>query len=126
MLCGLLWMALRLFFAVESGIWQGCLILPLAFVLAVELLASKIRDCKDIKGVKNWSVVNDVNVEVVVKIALHVNDIAVILFLQNGKEISDALFIMEGFSGISGLGINKAKSEAMWLCSKVQCLEGKG
>ena len=64
--------------------------------------------------------------EVVVKIALHVNDIAVILFLQNGKEISDALFIMEGFSGISGLGINKAKSEAMWLCSKVQCLEGKG
>ena len=34
------------FFAVESGIWQGCLIFSLAFVLAVELLASKIRDCK--------------------------------------------------------------------------------
>ena len=45
--------------------------------------------------------------EVVIKIALHANDIAVTLFLQNGKEISDALFIMEGFSGISGLGINQ-------------------
>ena len=48
------------FFAVESGIRQGCPFSPLAFVLAVELLAVKIRESKDIKGTKNWSAVNDI------------------------------------------------------------------
>ena len=50
-------------FAVESGIRQGCPFSPLAFVLAVQLLAIKIRDCKKIKGIKNWSAVNDVYME---------------------------------------------------------------
>ena len=58
---------LSYFFAVEYGIRQGC---PLAFVLAVELLAIKIRDCKKIKGIKNWSAVNDVYMEAVVETAL--------------------------------------------------------
>ena len=77
--CKLLWVALR-HFAAESGIRQGCPFSPLAFVRIVELLAIKIRDCKDIKGIRNWSAVNDVNVEAVVKIALYAND--TILFLK--------------------------------------------
>jgi len=98
---------LSYFFAVEYGIRQGC---PLAFVLAVELLAIKIKECKDIKGIKNWSSVNDVYMEAVVKIALYADDIT--LFLQNENEMSNALSIMEGFSRISGLEINKTKSES--------------
>ena len=91
-------MALR-HFAAESGIRQGCPFSPLAFVHTVELLAIKIRECKDVKGVRNWSAVNDVNVEAVVKIALYAGDTT--LFLQNEKEMSNVPSIVEGvFSNI--------------------------
>ena len=97
-MCKLLWMALR-HFAPESGIRQGCPFSPLDFVLTVELLAIKIRECKNIKGVRNWSAVKDVNVEAVVKIVLYADDTT--LFLQNEKEMSNALSIVEGvFSNI--------------------------
>jgi len=59
--CG--WLS-DIFFAVESGIRQRCPYSQLAFVVAVELLAIKIRDCKTIKGIKNWSAVNNVYMEV--------------------------------------------------------------
>ena len=39
------------------------------------------------------------------------------------NEMSNALSIVEGFSRISGLEINKKKSEAMWFGSKKQCAE---
>ena len=83
------------FFAVESGIQHGCLFSWLAFVLAVELLAIKIKECKDIKGIKNWSAVNDVYMEAVVKIAMYADDI--MLFSQNENE---TLSNVEGFSQI--------------------------
>ena len=88
-------------FAVESGILQGCPFSSLVFVLAV-----KIRDCKDIKGIRNWSAVKDVNMEIVVKIA---DDIT--LFLQNKREMSNTLFIVEGFSQISGLEIKRSQKQ---------------
>ena len=104
-------------FIVDSGIRQGCPFSPLAFVLAVEMLTTKIRDFKDITGIKYWSTVNNVNLEAAVKIALYVDDIT--LFLQNEQEIFHALSIIEFFFlRISVLRINDTKSEAMWLGSK--------
>ena len=124
-LCKLLWKALRLFylfFAIESGIRQGCLIFPLAFVLTVGPLANKIKNCKDIKAIRNWSAVNDINMAAVVKIAVYADDIT---FLPKEEEILNALsivifsfFLFFLFSRISGLEIKKTKSEAMWLGSK--------
>ena len=66
---------------------------------------------------------NDVYTEAVVKTALYADDTK--LFLQNEKEMSNALSIVEGvFSNIwSG---NKTKLEAMWLGTKSktkQCAE---
>ena len=64
------------FFAAESAIRQGCPFSPLAFVLAIDLLAIKIRDSKDIRGIRHWNV-NDVNVDEFVKIALYADDITI-------------------------------------------------
>ena len=70
---------------VESGNRQGCLIFHLAFVLTVGPLAIEIKNCKGIKAIRNWSAVNDVYMEAVVKIALYADHIT--LFLQNENEI---------------------------------------
>ena len=61
------------------------------FVLAVELLAIKIRDCKDIKKIRNWSAVNDINMESVVKIALYADQITLFLPNEMFLERSDQL-----------------------------------
>ena len=67
----------------DSGIRQGCPFSPLAFVLAVEMLTTKIRDFKDITGIKYWSTVNNVNLEAAVKIALYVDDITLFFCKTN-------------------------------------------
>ena len=101
---------------VESGNRQGCLIFHLAFVLTVGPLAIEIKNCKGIKAIRNWSAVNDVNMEAVFKIALYADDIT--LFLPKEEEISNALSIVEVFSRTSGLEIKKMKPEVMWLDTK--------
>ena len=85
------------YFAVEAGIRQGCPCSPLAFVLAVELLAIKIH-CENIKGLNYWKARNGL-LENIIKIALYADDLTL-------------------FSTFSGLEINQMKSEAMWLGSK--------
>ena len=89
--CGRLSGFFNLFFAIESGIRQGCLIFPLAFVLTVGPLANKIKNCKDIKAIRNWSAVNDINMAAVVKIAVYADDIT---FLPKEEEILNALSIV--------------------------------
>ena len=85
-------------FALESGIRQGCPFSPLPIFLAVELLAIKIKDCKDIKRIRNWSAVNNITMESVVKIALYADHIT--LFLQNENEILLAVISLT-VSGLS-------------------------
>ena len=71
--------------SVDSGIWQGCPFSPLAFVLAIELLAIKIRDSKDVRGIRHWNV-NDVNFDdIIVKIALYAVDITLFLNYETDK-----------------------------------------
>ena len=72
---------------VESEIRQGCPFSPLAFVLSIELLAIKIKDCKDPPGI---------HLEQVLKIALYADDIT--LFWGNEHEMSHALSIVKSFS----------------------------
>ena len=57
-------------FFFNCGIWNsaGCPFSPLAFVLADEMLSIKTGDCRDLKGIRNWSNVNNINLEAAVKL----------------------------------------------------------
>ena len=56
-------------YCVEAGIRQSCPFSPLAFVLVVELLAIKMRQCENIKGLNYWKARNGL-LESIIKIAL--------------------------------------------------------
>ena len=62
------------YFAVEAGIRQGCPFSPLAFVLAVELLAIKIRHCENIKGLNYWKARKGL-LESIINIPLYADDL---------------------------------------------------
>ena len=103
------------YFPADSGIRQGCPFSPLAFVLALELLAIKIRQSENVKGLsfdKHFKISNMVES---LTIALYADDIT--LFLADENDLTNALTIFGLFREVSGLAINIAKCEAMWLGS---------
>ena len=94
-------------FPVSCGIRQGCPLSPLAFILSVELLAIKIREC-NIKGI-GLPKQND-QIEPL-KIKQLADDTT--LFLQNKNDIMHARSILENFSSFSGLTLNQSKTKAL-------------
>ena len=96
----------------------------MAFVLSSELLTIQIRDCKDIKGITHLDVVNSTDWEQELKIALYADDIT--LFCGNEHKMPRALSIVDSFSCLSGIEVNKQKSEAMWLGCKKYCTDAFG
>ena len=100
-------------FDVKCGIRQGCPFSPLAFVIAVELLAISLRTDRRIQGIGIDNVTSDENVQKIMKILLYADDIT--LFLKDDGDISAVLDILQRFKAVSGLVINRSKSEAMWL-----------
>ena len=104
------------FFAVGSGIRQGCPFSPLAFVLSVEILSIALKASPDIQGINlNFHF----NTSIFIKILLYADDLT--LFLKNEHELCKAMKICNEFSLLSGLFINKKKSEAMWLGNRKNC-----
>jgi hypothetical protein len=90
-------------FKVFRGIRQGCPASPLIFVLAVEIMAIKLRETKHIRGIeiklnsitgnlKNCQLADDTT-----------------LFLKTKHEITIAMNIIEEFGNLSGLKLNKIK-----------------
>ncbi len=98
------------YFGVGSSLRQGCPFSPLAFVLTLELLATKIRQCDNIQGIHILNYLQQL------KIALYADDIT--LFLLSSQDMRYAMDIFKSFSLISGLYINQRKSELMWLGSQ--------
>ena len=93
------------FFSMERGVRQGCPISPLLFIIAVELLAIKIRANNDIKGIT----FNNTMVDTVPQKILQYCDDATLL-LNNTAELFEALKIIDEFEVISGLKLNVGKS----------------
>ena len=108
---------------VERGIRQGYPLSPLLFVLAVEILAIKIRQ-SNIKGItlSKDPIANPTNkvrhpnlIQLIIKIQQFADDTT--LFLKDSEDLDIALEIFQNFAKISGLKMNKQKTEAMWLGS---------
>lgn len=103
-------------FPVCSGIRQGCPFSPMAFIIALEILAIKIRADPNIKGLSLPIPTSEVSPSSLLKIIMYADDIS--LFLQGYNDLNKAFQLINEFSKVSNLELNTNKTEAMWLGSK--------
>ena len=104
-------------YKILRGIRQGCPLSSLIFVIAVEILACQIRQNKDIKGFQIK--IDTMNHSI--KISQMADDTT--LFLANKRDVSLALNVIEIFGSLSGLKLNRSKTEGIWLGRLKHCKE---
>ena len=98
-------------FNIERGVRQGDSLSPYLFVTAVEILAIAIRNQHDIKGIT----INDLET----KLLQFADDTTVVL---SDLDSARALFVLlDCFEKVSGLKLDVAKTEAMWIGSLQNC-----
>ena len=91
------------YFKVSRGVRQGC---PLLFMLAVEMLALKIRRDQLSRGIE---LPNGQNA----KISQFADDTT--LILEDTTSLRNAMNIVNSFGVLSGLQLNKKKTKALWI-----------
>ena len=91
----------------KRGVRQGDPLSPYMFILALELLAVKIREENAIRGFK----ISNLDI----KIALYADDMT--LMVKDLASAKTALCIIKDFETSSGLNINIEKCEGLWLGS---------
>ena len=90
-------------FPLRSGTRQGCPLSPLLFNIVLEVLATAIREEKEIKGIQIRK--EDV------KLSLFANDM--ILYIENPKDATRKLLeLINEFGKVAGYKINTQKSLA--------------
>ena len=89
------------YFAVDRGVRQGDPLSPLLFILSLEILTSSIRQNKHIQGIKIG--------KKEVKLALFADDMS--CFLKDNPSYEHLLSCLEEFTAVSGLKVNKEKTE---------------
>ena len=92
-------------FALQRGVRQGCPLSGLLFVLAVEPLAHQIRISKSIKGLENG--------DKITKLSLYADDTTA--FIRDDLSAASLFDLLDQFGELSGLKINKSKTEGLWL-----------
>ena len=86
----------------ERGVRQGCPISPYLFIIAVEVLSCKIRQCKHISGI---SIRNKE-----IKISQLADDTTCVI--KDERSLISLLHVLQNFKTFSGLGINVDKTIA--------------
>ena len=94
------------YFKVSRGVRQGCPLSPLLFVLAVDLLALKIRQDQLCRGIELPS-------GQTAKISQFADDTT--LILEDTTSLRNAMNIVTLFGVLSVLQLNKKKSKALWI-----------
>ena len=94
------------YFEISRGVRQGCPLSPSLFILAVELLALKIRQNPNCGGIQ---LPNDQEV----KISQFADDTTIIT--SSVDSLKSHLQVIDWFGTVSGLKLNKKKTKAMWL-----------
>ena len=94
------------FFKPSRGVRQGCPLSPVLFVIAVELLSLLIRNNQGIEGIT----MNGKNF----KIAQFADDTSFTV-TNNKQNISEIFKTLKNFESVSGLKVNKDKTEALLL-----------
>ena len=90
-------------FPIKSGMRQGCPLSPLRFNIVLEVLATAIREEKEIKGIQTG--------KDEVKLSLFAD--YVILYIENPKKITRKLLeLINEYSKVAGYKINTEKSLA--------------
>ena len=88
-------------FPLKSGTRQGCPLSPLLFNIVLEVLATAIRDEKEIKGIQIG--------KEEVKLSLFVDDMT--LYVENPEDATKKLLdVINEFSKVAGYKINIQKS----------------
>ena len=95
------------FFLLERGVRQGCPLLGLLFVIGIELLSNAIQKDPTIKGIQVG--------QKEIKITQCADNTTVLV--HDLHAVSQLLKLLHNFKNISGLEVNKHKTEAMWLGS---------
>ena len=90
-------------FPLKSGTRQGCPLSPILFNIVLEVLATAIREEKEIKGIQIG--------KEEVKLSLFANDM--ILYIENPKDTTRKLLeLIDEYSKVAGYKINTQKSLA--------------
>ena len=98
-------------FSQTNGILQGCPISPQLFVLALEILACKIRETGQITGIP---IINTRSAEIKFnKLFQFADDMT--LTLTGDKSIYVSLEIIGAFGNFSGLQLNMGKTMGLWI-----------
>jgi hypothetical protein len=97
--------------APTRGIRQGCPVSALLYILSAEILASQLRECKDIKGICIG--------EYEYKSCQHADDTFVLC--DDTNSLSITLNVINEYSAYAGTKLNVKKSEGMWLGNNREC-----
>ena len=89
----------------KRGVRQGCHVSALLFILAIEFMSIDMKSNKEISGIKVKSSE--------CKILQYADDTT--LTLGNTMSISNSLKVLHKFSAVSGLKLNIAKCQGLWL-----------